>query len=64
MEFSHWAMLSYGPDIVPAFGRNRFIYYPSEFGDVGEFVFIPYDPTNGTVSEGDIIYRHTMGMKD
>jgi prepilin-type N-terminal cleavage/methylation domain-containing protein len=54
---SRWAMASRGPDLDRDHGRIEF--YPGWRPDIWEnpasgYDFVRYDPTNGTVSDGDL----------
>jgi len=50
-----WVMVSVGPDGAIGAPSNKYLDYPSQGGAV-RTLYIPYDPTNGTVSYGNI-YR-------
>ncbi|MBN1902738.1 prepilin-type N-terminal cleavage/methylation domain-containing protein [Candidatus Sumerlaeota bacterium] len=54
---SRWALASHGPDLKP--DHEPIEFYPGYTEDLWEnpasgFVYIRYDPTNGSVSPGDI----------
>lgn len=55
---SRWILASVGPDLYPSTDPIEFYpgYQPGLFcGQVEGFDYILYDPTNGTVSWGDVI---------
>ena len=57
---SRWILASDGPDRRPSGDRLQFMFYPGYspglfFGQVEGFTTELYDPTNGTVSGGDIV---------
>jgi prepilin-type N-terminal cleavage/methylation domain-containing protein len=54
---SRWALASHGPDLRP--DHEPIEFYPGYADDLWEnpssgFIYIRYDPTNGSVSPGDI----------
>ncbi len=51
-----WVMAGYGPDMVLQFDDDPRI--PNPQVGINQNIYMPYDPTNGTVSEGDI---HRLG---
>ncbi len=57
---SRWILGSDGPDRRPNGDRLAFVFYPGYspdlfYGGVEGFDFVLYDPTNGTISLGDIV---------
>lgn len=55
---SRWVLASVGPDRVPSMDPIEFYpgYRPGLFqGQVPGFDYLIYDPTNGTLSRGDVI---------
>ncbi len=47
-----WALASYGPNRLRDFAPTSNFTSPNR---IDPFVLVPYDPTNGTISDGDII---------
>jgi prepilin-type N-terminal cleavage/methylation domain-containing protein len=48
-----WSLVSWGPDMNPSEGEH--LEYPPEWNTTIGALPIIYDPTNGTVSEGDMV---------
>ena len=58
--FGKWRLVSCGPDgSAGAYSGGTGTYYPTSYDFVGPLVV--YDPTNGTVSTGDIIRSQREG---
>jgi len=49
-----WVMWSNGPDNIGDQGLYYFCYYIQVNSNVNESYNLPYDPTNGTISKGDL----------
>lgn len=55
---SRWLLHSDGPDLIPNADQAEIVFY----GGINSHIqLIPYDPTNGTLSAGDL-YRSSDGL--
>lgn len=58
--YGSWALFSRGPDEIFNLGSNTL------YDELGQLWLssVPYDPTNGTISSGDIVYSHLDSLED
>ncbi len=54
--YGMWMLNSRGPDAFSTFGVDALVYVDGQGNETGLWLSaVPYDPTNGTVSRGDIV---------